>query len=184
MKKTLKFAGIFLTVLALMATTAFANNLSFGTGSDISNDGVVLFGGSGQDRSNPSHDTSSRREQSVTKTITIRNTGSTNLTIIEGTPLVAGSELSESGVSLSDIGDGNITFDDTTRSTGIIPAGGSSTVRVTFKIPKGLHSVNASGDEKEWHVATIPFSTSGGFTVNATIRMQAENKLENQGSRV
>lgn len=130
---------------------------------------VLTLGGDTQERSNPNHDTESKRELNVSGTITVTNSGEA-VSGLTGTASIA------SGFAASDLLV-NFTLPKTSLATGE-----SISVPVSIRVPQKLDAVTNALVPAAVNVASIAFSATPatGGTVSATTRLdlKAENDLE------
>ncbi len=127
---------------------------------------TILIGGTSQRRSNPDAEDEEYINVHATKQFTVTNTGDETLTDITFSVALSGFTSSEVNLSFSP------------SSISSLTAGDSQTVTVTGRIPESLDAVDSTSYEEEAQTIGTLTVTSGSLSDDATINMQAENKLE------
>lgn len=137
---------------------------------------ALTLGDDNQARSNPRDDVDSQQEVNVTGTISITNTGTSELSGLQAAVSFA------SGFSASNLKPA-ITLSGTS-----IPIGGSVTAQVTMRVPEDLDSVTVGKDLRSVRVASITFtaqdSSANIVTAASTVDMEAEQMLDIRNAEV
>lgn len=131
---------------------------------------TLTFGGENQERSNPNHDTTERKEINVSGTITLKNDGPEAMSNLKGTASVA------SGFTESDV---RINF---TLPKAALAVGESISVPVSVRVPQKLNGVTNALVAAAVNVGSVKFEANPavtGGTVSGTTQLdvRAENNL-------
>ena len=132
----------------------------------------LVLGGDTQDRSDPNHDTTERREVNVTGTINVQNSGSEQLNDLKVVSITFASGFSASDLLI------NYTLPKTTLAPGETMA-----VPLTVRVPQRLDAVDNSLNRISPLVATLNFAatpavSSGTVTAGSQIYERAQNNLK------
>jgi hypothetical protein len=137
----------------------------------------ITLGSENQERSDPNHDTTSKRELNVSTTITITNGG-------EPVTGLVGSVSYASGFSSNDIR-ANFTLPKIS-----LGAGESISVPVSFRVPEKIDAVTSDDLASAFKVASMTFTatptitTSTAVVATSDVNMQAENNLKIKSVKV